>query len=143
MFKRLIGYTIAIAFICAGMFSTTAFASCSNGDTSLLLFPPWFHGLNCETVQGTSQEAVKITDANDIWVIVLNVAQWLIIAGGYVSVYFIIVSGFKYIIAAGEPQKITAAKSTLTNAIIGFVIVLASMAIVRTIQTAIVSGKLL
>lgn len=122
--------------------------ACSN-DKSILLFPAWFHNLKCETLETTvkdkdgnvlsqySSETVQLGTINDTWVIVMNIVQWLIIAGGYVSLYFIIWSGFKYITATGDPQKITAAKNTITNAVIGLIIVLASVAIVRTIQAAI------
>jgi hypothetical protein len=141
---------VAVVAICSGVFSVGAFAavpspspdtgaptgsvaaadSCSN-DKPVLLFPPWFRGLKCKN------DVVQITDINQIWIIVMNVVQWLIIAGGYVALYFIIWSGFKYIIAAGDPQKITTAKETITNAVIGLVIVLVSTAIVQTIQASI------
>lgn len=122
--------------------------TCSN-DKLILLFPSWFHGLKCEKIETTikddkgnvlsqnTSETVQIGSINDTWIIVMNVVQWLIIAGGYVSLYFVLWSGFKYMIAAGDPQKIAQAKGTITNAVIGLVIVLASVAIVRTIQAGI------
>ena len=131
MMQRLITYTIAVAVVCAGLFSTTAFAAACSNDKAVLLFPTWFHGLNC------TNDVVQITDVSQVWVIVMNIVQILIIAGGYVALYFIIWAGFKYIIAAGDPQKITTAKETITNAVIGLVIVLVSVAIVQTIQAGI------
>lgn len=158
MMKRLVTYTMMVAVFCAGLSSSVTFAdtttsttssgSCSN-DKSILLFPAWFHGLKCDITHTTTRdsndkvisqgttETAKLDNINDIWIIVMNIVQWLIIAGGYVSLYFIIWSGFKYITAAGDPQKVTAAKNTITNAVIGLIIVLASVAIVRTIQAGI------
>lgn len=130
MKKRLTAYMTAAVMLCALLFPTTAFAACSN-DKSILLFPPWFHGLDC------TNDVVKIDKIEQVWVIALNIVQWLIIAGGYVSLYFIIWSGFKYILAGGDPQKITAAKGTILNAVIGLAIVLISVGIVRAIQAAI------
>lgn len=135
MKKRLVSYVLAAAFVCASVFPMTAFAAKCSNDKDVLLFPTWFHGLSCQTVNGT--ESVQIDSVSKVWVIVMNIVQWLIIAGGYVSLYFILWSGFKYIIAAGDPQKITQAKDTITNAVIGLIIVLASVAIVRTIQAGV------
>lgn len=135
MKTRLVTYIVAAALICASLFPATAFAAKCSNDKSILLFPAWFHGLSCQTIGGT--ESVQIDSVTKIWVIVMNIVQWLIIAGGYVALYFILWSGFKYIIASGDPQKITAAKNTITNAVIGLIIVLASVAIVRTIQASI------
>lgn len=134
--KRLVAYTMAIAVLFAGLFSVPASAAVAKcKDQSVLAFPAWFQGLKCDTTNG--QVTVQIQDVNDIWVIVMNIAQWLIIAGGYVSVYFIIWGGFKYITSAGDPQKVEGAKNAITNAVIGLVIVLASVAIVRTVQASI------
>ncbi len=130
MMKRLVVYTLLVSVLCAGLFAPSAYAA-KCPDQSILGFPAWFQGLECE------KDTVQITDMNQIWIIVMNVVQWLIIAGGYVALYFIVWSGFKYITAAGDPQKITSAKNALTNAIIGLIIVLASVAIVRTVQASI------
>lgn len=146
MMKRIVLYIVAVSVLCTGLFSTaivsadtTATEKCVGG--SVLLFPPWYQGLQCDVTRNDKKELVsenvKMTDINSIWVIVMNIVQWLIIAGGYVALYFIIWSGFKYITATGDPQKVTAAKNTITNAVIGFIIVLASFAIVRTIQAGI------
>lgn len=137
MMKRLIMYTAAVALLCTGLFSTTAFAA-KCPDQSVLGFPAWFQGLQCQTVNG--QTTVQVKEIKSIWVIAMNVTQWLIIAGGYVAVYFVIWGGYKYIISAGDSQKVEGAKNTITNAVIGLVIVLASVAIVRTVQAAILKG---
>lgn len=135
MRKRLVTYIVAAALVCASLFPATAFAAKCSNDKDVLLFPAWFHGLSCQTINGS--ESVQIDSVNKVWVIVMNIVQWLIIAGGYVSLYFIIWGGFKYITSAGDPQKVTGAKGAITNAVIGLVIVLASVAIVRTIQASI------
>lgn len=50
---------------------------------------------------------------------------------GVIAVIMIIVSGFKYITAAGDANKVASAKSTLIYAIIGLVVVAMAQVIVR------------
>lgn len=123
----------------AGGGGSTSSGSCDNAE-GFLGFPAWFKGLKCDPVKGGGQTVNMGGEISNIWIIVLNVVQWLIVAAGYIAVYFIAWGGFKYIIAAGEPDKIKSAKDTLVNSIIGLVIVLASVAIVRTIQAGIIGS---
>lgn len=109
-------------------------ASC---DKFVLNYPAWYNGLEC------TNGAVQIKDINEIWVIVLNIVQWIIITAGYVALIFIIWSGFQYITAQGESSKIEAAKSSMLSAIIGLVIALASVMIVNTVQHYLNTGKLI
>lgn len=134
MKRAILTYVMVLSLAIATVFSTTALAACSNGD-GVLGFPAWFKGLNCTEKNGVGTVDMG-GNINNVWIVALNIVQWLIVAAGYVAVFFIAWSGFKYIIAAGEPDKIKTAKDTLVNAIIGLVIVLAAVAIVRTIQAA-------
>ena len=103
---------------------------------NLLGFPAWFNGLECGG-DATAGYTVAPASVNDTWIIVMNVVQWLILAGGYVALYFIIWSGFKFIIAQGDPTKVKEARETIANAVIGLIIVLVAVAVVRTIQSGI------
>ncbi len=102
-------------------------------NTSIMLIPAWYDGL----VDGECNiDPPKRTDgelSSFIWTIVLNVVEAMLIIAGYVSVAFIIVGGYKYMIATGSPDKIKAAKDTIRNAIIGLLIALGSVAIVNAI----------
>lgn len=162
--QNMVRIAIIAALLLGGFFPITASANTGNTDIRtvdcstyepVLLFPVWYQGLKCETVTTTVREGtdgkgkvistnksenVKIDSITDVWVIVMNIVQWLIIAGGYVSLYFIIWGGFKYITSAGDPQKVEGAKNAITNAVIGLIIVLVSVAIVRTVQAAILRG---
>lgn len=111
-------------------------------DKGILGFPAWYEGLKCTKSSDANDGylAPTLSKVEDFWIIAMNIVQWLVLAVGYVSLYFIILSGFKYMTAAGEPQKTKDAISTLTNAITGLVIALAAVALVRTIQGA-VAGK--
>ncbi|HYG84365.1 MAG TPA: pilin [Verrucomicrobiae bacterium] len=91
-----------------------------------LTFPVWYRGL-----PGGDQCKPQITKISDVWVIALNVTEMLLQAVAYAAVGYIIWGGIRYSISAGDPGKITAAKNTITNAVIGFVIALSSIGIVN------------
>lgn len=137
--------TLSVALLLTGAFSTNVSAAACPNDQAVLGFPTWFHGLDCKTTtnpNGTETSSVDLGgNPNKIWVIAMNILQWLMIAGGYVALYFIIWGGFQFITAQGEPDKIKSAKNAITNAVIGLIIVLAAVAIVRTIQGSI-SGSI-
>jgi Type IV secretion system pilin len=131
----IVGVMMLVSLVAPGQ--TAAAVACPN--QSILGFPAWFNGLDC-TGDVTAGYTVMPKTVNDTWIIVMNVVQWLILAGGYISLYFIIWSGFKFIIAEGDPEKIKTARQTITNSVIGLVIVLVAVAVVRTIQVAVVTG---
>ncbi len=99
-------------------------------------YPAWSNGLEC---QGENPMPKAL---NDVWVIALNIITWLMVTAGYVALVFIIIGGFEYITAAGEPSKIEKGKSAITNAIIGLIIVLISVVIVQAVQNGIAGGPL-
>ena len=59
---------------------------------------------------------------------------------GIISVLFIVIGGFQYITSAGNEEQAEAGKKTLTNAIIGLVIVILSYVIVVVVMNAL-EGK--
>lgn len=109
---------------------------------TFLGFPRWYDGLKCEVKNG--QAVIDMEgNINGVWIIALNVIQWIVITAGYAAVGFIIWGGFRFIIGRGEPEKIVAARKTILNAIVGLVIVLAATAIIRTVQAGLAQGTLL
>lgn len=103
----------------------------------ILAYPAWSNGLTCE------KGHPKLEDINHTWIIVLNIVQWIIITAGYAAVGYILYGGFRYITAQGEPAAIVEAKNSILHAIIGLVVALGSVMIVRTVQTAILTGSLI
>ena len=61
--------------------------------------------------------------------VILNIVFYVGIA---LSIIFLIIGGIKYMTAGGDETKITGARDQVTNAIIGFVVVVAAFS-VRTI----------
>ena len=82
-------------------------------------------GGECDTSAGTD-------GFKDIIATVINVLSILV---GAVSVIFIIIGGFRYIISGGDSSGVSGAKNTILYAIVGLVIVLFAQVIIRFILT--------
>ncbi len=105
-------------------------ASCN---ATFLGFPAWYRGIaegaECEIKSPTEFGGI----GDFIWIIVLNIVELLLRAAGFAAVAYIIYGGYKYMISAGSPDGMVAARKTIMNAVIGLVISIAAVAIVNTI----------
>lgn len=72
--------------------------------------------------------------------IILRIIQILLAIAGLVAVIFLIIGGFRYITAGGNEETAESAKKTITNAIIGIVIIILAFVIVRVISNALIGG---
>ena len=138
--KRLLVALLTAASLIGAMLAPPALlaapvsAACS--DAGVLGITPWYRGLQKE-VQGSCQ--IK-SPANGevgkfVTTIVLNVLQAGFTIAAYVAIFFIINGGFLYIVSAGSSQGMEDGKKTITNAVIGLVIVLLAVAIINTIAS--------
>ena len=118
-------------------------ASADDGKSSckttsdFLGIPTWYRNLvdgNCEVVwpEGGAGDANGIQ--RFIVIIALNITNMVARIAGVVTVGFIIVGGFKYMLAQGDSGQVVAAKKTITNAIIGLVIAASSVGIVSLVM---------
>jgi len=80
--------------------------------------------------------AVTIQKLSDIYTLIGNVIKILLSFVGMLSVIFIVVGGFMYVLSTGDPSRIQRAKSIVQNAIIGLIISLVSFAAVTFIAEA-------
>jgi hypothetical protein len=122
------GATLAVAT------PQTTFAACND---RLLTFPAWFRGLtdgNCE-IKKPADTAGGLSKF--IWTIVLNVIEIGLQLVAYITVFYIIRGGFKYMTAIGEAGEIEKAKTIIKNAVIGLVLSIFSVAIVNFIADAV------
>lgn len=135
-FAAILFVTTAGGALLAVAVPSTAFAA-SACDGRILTIPAWYNGLadgeNC---------AMKSPDAvggvsNYIWLIALNVVEIILQLVGYIAVGFIIFGGYKYMISAGSPDGMVKARKTITNAVVGLVISIFSVAIVNLVAGAI------
>lgn len=101
-------------------------AVCKAPAQRILNFPAWYSKLDCD-----AQGHPEINELNDVWLIALNLIEWLIIAAAYVAAGFIIWAGFKYMRSKGDPGKLQEAKTAILQAVVGLAITLTSVAIVE------------
>lgn len=132
-------YIFALLFaltLGGGLFATVpqpAAAAC--GDHALLTFPAWYRGIAKEGDCKTIQSPTEVGGIGPfIWKIVLNILDVLLQVAGYLAVGFIIFGGFQYITSAGSADGSAKARKTITNAIIGLIISIASVAIVNLVS---------
>lgn len=110
----------------------TAQAACND---RLLTFPAWFKGLTKDDCDIKSPNDVGGVQ-NFIWIIGLNVVEFILQLVGYVSVGYIIFGGYKFMTSTGSSDGIAKARTTILNAVIGLIISLFSVGIVNVVAGA-------
>lgn len=109
------------------------FAACNE---RLLTFPTWYNGVvddNCEVKIATGNDGVQ----KFVLTVGLNIVEMILQLVGYIAVGFIIYGGYKYMISAGSSDGMTKARKTITNAVVGLLISIFSVAIVNVIGGAV------
>jgi type IV secretion system pilin len=71
---------------------------------------------------------------DDVTRVLIYIIRWLLLFSSAIAMIFIVVSGYQYILAAGNPEKLEKAKMGLTWSIGGFVLIVSSYAIVLLTQ---------
>jgi type IV secretion system pilin len=125
---------ICTPLLFAGMFAlfplqpTTTFAGkCKSEDgLTIVSIKPWYSGVCKEGTDDIEIENIP----GDVIIIALNVITIAVQLAGYAAVGLVIWGGIKYIMSNGDSGKISSAKSTIQNALIGLLIVLIAVTIV-------------
>ena len=73
---------------------------------------------------------LDINNLSDLFNLLINTAFILGLAGALI---FVIISGIKYTTSSGDPNKAQEARGTLTNAIIGAIIIVSFMALANIV----------
>lgn len=130
---------VAIAFVFSASMpiSNQAFAdgACAGKDYFFGI-PTWHRGLtedfggNCE-VKKIGKDGIPIEKF--VWSVIGNLMDGVFRIVGVASVAFIILGGFKYMLAGGNANKLAGAKITVTNAVVGLIISLIATAIIGLI----------
>jgi len=110
-----------------------------NGLVLQLFFVAWAYAQNdAGTTPVESVELINplnnITSLEGLLVAILNIFITLMIP---VIVFFIILSGFKYVTAQGNPNKIEEATTMFMYTVIGGVVILAAVAIAEIIRNTV------
>lgn len=137
--KHIKNYFIALLFVAvsAGATVTVALPQTSSAACAqrLLTLPTWYEGVvdgNCQVKSPTGDKGIQ----NFIWTIALNIVEMILQLVAYIAVGFIIFGGYKYMISAGSPDGMTKARKTITNAVVGLLISIFSVAMVNVISGA-------
>ncbi len=69
------------------------------------------------------------------------VLQFALVMSGTVAVLFIILGGFWYLTSAGNDEQAEKGQKTLTNAVIGLVVIVLAATIVRIVANTLTMGK--
>lgn len=140
MRRKIQNWTMALLFALSmgGTFGATALpqtAMAACDDARFLTIPAWYRGL---TVEQNGECNIKKPEniSQFIWKIVLNVTEILLHLIGYLTIGFIIFGGFKYMTSAGSADGMSKAKTTITNAVIGLILSIISIAIVNLVSNA-------
>jgi hypothetical protein len=125
---------------------TTTFAAAptqpSDCEYRILLMPTWFRGLvvvdngDCRIIspgEADPNGSGTIDLAGFIWRIALNVIEIGLFIAGYAALFFIIYGGFQFLTGGSNPGQIEKARTTILNAVIGFVISIAAIGITNLI----------
>lgn len=116
----------------------THFAACT--PSKLAWLPTWYKYLPQDTSDKT-RCTVTFNPANgaDIGKILLAIVDILLRIGAIVAIGYVIYGGIQYILSQGEPDKISGARQTITNAIIGLVIAMLATGIVTLVGNTLVT----
>ncbi len=71
-----------------------------------------------------------------------QIFTWVIAIAGIIAFVFLIIGGFEYLTAGGDPDKAGKGRTTITNAIIGLIIVAISFLLISFLATNIGGGNI-
>ena len=115
---------------------------CSATQNAVSFFPAWYDNGLCidgKIVPPNHFDKKDTAASLSKWIgiIALNLVTMLLYAVGYVSLGFIIFGGFKYMTSGDNSSGMSAAKTTITNAVIGLILSIMSVALVKFIAMAV------
>lgn len=80
------------------------------------------------------ENPLKIASITELLAAILRV---VIIMSTPIVIFFLILAGFNYVTARGNPEKIASASRSLMYGVIGGVIILSSIAIIHIVQSVV------
>jgi len=86
---------------------------------------------------GQCAEATGVPDISGLFCVLVNAINYLLSIGGAVALIMLVVGGLQYMVSGGDEKAITAAKSTVSHAVLGLLIIFGAILIVNTVLTGI------
>ncbi len=93
---------------------------------------PWE---NCLYTGTPEQTTAQVATLACIWPLMSNIINAAIVLSAVVALYFIIISGIRFISSRGDAEAISNAKKTLTFAIIGFIFIVLAFTLFNFVFT--------
>ena len=139
MTKRIIKYSLSIIFL--SMCLTLMPAGVDFKTVNQTKAATWWDsaydgGLN--NVGRAYGQSSKPTALYDIRIMAARMIKVVLELLGVISLIIIIYAGFRWMMAGGDEEKVTAAKKQLVNGLIGLVIILAAFAIANFVLNRII-----
>ncbi len=126
----LLAMSFSMAF--AALVPNAAYAaSCPSG--KILTLKPWYDGLLEGDCSVRSPGSDKTEQSKFIWRIAVNIVEDLLQIAAYVAFGYVIYGGFTFITSTGSPDRATAGRKTLINALVGLVVAIAAVTLVDLI----------
>ena len=97
-----------------------------------------------DSCKGNANSAIckSSTADQNINSVIANIVRVMLILLGSVAVIVIIYSGFRYITSSGDAARVSAAKNTLTYAVVGLVVAIFAYVIVDLTIRGATSGNI-
>lgn len=83
----------------------------------------------------TTHSEYQVATLSCIWPLMSNIINAAIVLSAVVALYFIIISGIRFISSRGDTEAISNAKKTLTFAIIGFIFIILAFTLFNFVFT--------
>lgn len=134
MIKRSIIMIALVLFGAVGVATIpTASVSAADCGGNILTLKPWYDGLTDDSCN--IQSPTSDTMSSFIWHIALNIVDDILQIAGYVAFGFVVFGGFLYMTSAGQPEKATRARKTITYGLIGVVVAMSAVLLVNVIAS--------
>jgi len=92
------------------------------------------------TIGGSNIQG-PLSGINSLADVINKLLQFLIPFGAIILFFVLVWGGYDYIISRGDPEKIKTARAKFTTGIIGFILLIASYAVVRVLAEVFGLGK--
>lgn len=81
-------------------------------------------------------------DSASVGDFIIKVITILLVLSGVIAVLFVVIGGFQYVTSGGNEESAKKGKKTLTNAVIGIVVVVLAYAIINVAVNTLTSGTI-
>ncbi len=92
--------------------------------------PTWYKYLECDNLNNVVNFSLE-----QVWLVVAAVLEMMLRISVLVAVFFIIWGGFQMLLSSGNPERVSGARTTILNAVVGLVIAVVATGVVTLIAS--------